>query len=167
MSTIFPIRQVTLRSTITLSDRDLGSIGLAGNQSPSIFHILLRITLLVIITSVYSCFLHISALFWFGLLSNPALGVWHKHRLLASGEISSTQSLKIWFKIDISTVIIHSTFQLTWNSSPRCAPFRFGSMSRYGKVTVSLFSCMHACPTEERLWIGYRLNNGIYNTDSP
>lgn len=125
------------------------------------------ITLLVIITSVYSCFLHISALFWFGLLSNPALGVWHKHRLLASGEISSTQSLKIWFKIDISTVIIHSTFQLTWNSSPRCAPFRFGSMSRYGKVTVSLFSCMHACPTEERLWIGYRLNNGIYNTDSP
>lgn len=117
------------------------------------------------ITSVYPFFLHISALFWFGIFSNLALGAWHKHRL-ASEEISSTQSLKIWFKkIDISTVIIHSTFQLSRNSSPRCELFRFGGMSRYGKVTVLRPFSMHVL-WKKRLWIGYRLNNGIYRLPS-
>ena len=102
MSTVFPIRQVTLLSLYpTGTSAQLAS---AGNQIA--IHFSHSPITTIIITSVYSFFLHISALFWFGPLSNLALEVWHKHRLLASGEISSTRSLKIWFKIDISTVII-------------------------------------------------------------
>ena len=101
MSTVFPIRQVTLLSLYPTGTS--AQLALRGINRHPFFTFSYYI---IIITSVYSFFLHISALFWFGPLSNLALEVWHKHRLLASGEISSTRSLKIWFKIDISTVII-------------------------------------------------------------